>query len=126
MASLMVDDDTIENHNHNSLSSTTLVPDETTPPIFTDQSPALCLHVHALCQKARASTMYLPHGEVKLPIFMPVGTKGTIKGLSSQQLLQDQELSPQIILGNTYHLALQPGTEILDELGGKNMLYLYI
>ena len=48
---------------------------------------------------------------------MPVGTKGTIKGLSSQQLL-NSELAPEIILGNTYHLALQPGTELIAEFGG--------
>ena len=48
---------------------------------------------------------------------MPVGTKGTIKGLSSEQLYEEA-LSPEIILGNTYHLALQPGTELIAELGG--------
>mmetsp|Transcript_25114 Transcript_25114/g.32687 ORF Transcript_25114/g.32687 Transcript_25114/m.32687 type:complete len:483 (-) Transcript_25114:161-1609(-) len=90
---------------------------ENTPPEFTTKSPALCLHIHGQCGQARASTMFLPHGEVKLPIFMPVGTKGTIKGLTSQQL-EHEALSPQIILGNTYHLALQPGTDILDHLGG--------
>ena len=48
---------------------------------------------------------------------MPVGTKGTIKGVSSEQLYDDA-LDPDIILGNTYHLALQPGTELIDEFGG--------
>ena len=48
---------------------------------------------------------------------MPVGTKGTIKGITSQQLEYD-ELSPQIILGNTYHLALQPGTDLLAASDG--------
>lgn len=61
--------------------------------------------------------MHLPHGPVETPIFMPVGTKGTIKGLTSAQLHRP-ELSPQIILANTYHMALQPGTELLADLGG--------
>lgn len=90
---------------------------EGTPPSFGSNSPALCLQVHAVDGKARACTMHLPHGPVKLPIFMPVGTKGTIKGLTSRQL-DLPALSPQIILGNTYHLALQPGTDLLAELGG--------
>ncbi len=51
---------------------------------------------------------------------MPVGTKGTIKGLTSRQL-DRPELSPQIILSNTYHLALQPGTDLLAELGGQRL-----
>ena len=53
---------------------------------------------------------------------MPVGTKGTVKGLSSQQLVGSEDpaddLAPEIILGNTYHLALQPGTPLLADLGG--------
>jgi tRNA-guanine family transglycosylase len=65
---------------------------------------------------ARASVMTLPHGEVITPVFMPVGTKGTIKSLTSQQLYEPA-LSPQIILGNTYHLALQPGTDLIAEFG---------
>jgi len=48
-----------------------LVP-EGTPPVFTSKSPALCLQVHACDGQARASTMHLPHGPVKLPVFMPV------------------------------------------------------
>mgnify|MGYP003387612541 CR=1 FL=1 len=55
---------------------------------------------------SRASTLVLPHGPIRTPVFMPVGTKGTIKGLTTQQLY-NPELNPEIILGNTYHLALQ-------------------
>ena len=66
---------------------------------------------------ARASSMRLPHGTCDMPMFMPVGTKGTIKSLSSEQLYESA-LSPQIILGNTYHLALQPGTDIISHFGG--------
>ena len=93
-----------------------LVP-EGEPPVFGPKSPALCLQVHAVDGQARAATMHLPHGPVRLPTFMPVGTKGTIKGLSSRQL-DRPELAPQIILGNTYHLALQPGTPLLEACGG--------
>jgi queuine tRNA-ribosyltransferase len=88
---------------------------------FTEKSPALTFHVHRHLQHARAATVHLPHGKVRTPVFMPVGTKGTVKGLSSCQLVNEEEsadLAPEIILGNTYHLALQPGTEILAELGG--------
>jgi tRNA-guanine transglycosylase len=91
--------------------------DEGSPPVFTAKSPALAFNVHALSVHARAATLHLPHGKVRTPVFMPVGTKGTIKGLSSYQLLEDP-LAPEIILGNTYHLASQPGTELLNDLGG--------
>eukprot|EP01035_Chromulina_nebulosa_P021165 gene21165-27421_t len=76
--------------------------------------------------KARAATIYLPHGTLRTPVFMPVGTKGCIKGLSSKQLKgtwnseeEDcDDVCPEIILGNTYHLASQPGTPLIAELGG--------
>lgn len=55
--------------------------------------------------KARVSKMKLLHGSVDTPVFMPVGTKGTMKGITSSQL---RDLNCTIILGNTYHLALQP------------------
>ena len=96
-----------------------LVPENTTP-VFTTESPALCLHVHRVTVKkgrARAGTLHLPHGPVRTPVFMPVGTKGTIKGLTTRQLMEDEEC-PEIILGNTYHLASQPGTGLIAEFGG--------
>ena len=71
-----------------------------------DEGKALKYTAHATLKHARAATLMLPHGPVRTPVFMPVGTKGTIKGLSSTQLL-DPTLHPEIILGNTYHLALQ-------------------
>ena len=79
-----------------------------TPSSFNESSPALCFHVHKRALRARAGTLHLPHGSVMTPVFMPVGTKGTIKGVSSVQL-ESADLCPEIILGNTYHLALQPG-----------------
>lgn len=59
--------------------------------------------------------MTLPHHDVETPVFMPVGTKGTIKGILPQQL---EELNCQIILGNTYHLGTKPGIDILKKAGG--------
>ena len=55
--------------------------------------------------KARTSKLLLPHYEVETPIFMPVGTQGTLKGITSRQL---EEIDCQIILGNTYHLGMRP------------------
>lgn len=82
-----------------------------------EQSPALNFEINRIAGSARAAIVHLPHGAVRTPVFMPVGTKGTIKGLSSEQLCH-KELSPEIILGNTYHLALQPGTDLIAEFGG--------
>jgi len=65
---------------------------------------------------ARAGTITTDHGTIKTPIFMPVGTAGTVKGVHTKDLRQDT--NAQIILGNTYHLFLRPGTEILKEAGG--------
>src|SRR5690348_15662551 len=65
---------------------------------------------------ARAGTLHLPHGDVETPIFMPVGTAGTVKAVH-QQDLKDQ-IGAQIILGNTYHLYLRPGTEVINASGG--------
>lgn len=98
------------------LSSETKISQET--PTFTPQSPALCLHIHGSSGRARATTLHLPHGPIKTPVFMPVGTKGTIKSLTTEEICTDDALNNQIILGNTYHLALAPGTELLHKLGG--------
>lgn len=67
--------------------------------------------------RARACTLTLPHGTIETPIFMPVGTKGTVKGLTSAQL-SGAPLDCKIILGNTYHLGNQPGPKVLDRVGG--------
>ncbi|TXC81546.1 tRNA guanosine(34) transglycosylase Tgt [Luteibaculum oceani] len=66
--------------------------------------------------KARAGVLKLAHGEIETPIFMPVGTVGTVKGVHNKEL--EDEIAAQIILGNTYHLYLRPGTSILEEAGG--------
>jgi queuine tRNA-ribosyltransferase len=65
---------------------------------------------------ARAGVMQTDHGEIVTPIFMPVGTVGTVKAVTQQQL--SLEVQAQIILGNTYHLYLRPGTEVLEAAGG--------
>lgn len=57
----------------------------------------------------------MPHGHVDGPVFMPVGTQGTMKGLTSEQL---EDMNCQILLGNTYHLGLRPGEELLKDVGG--------
>lgn len=65
---------------------------------------------------ARAGTITTAHGNINTPIFMPVGTVGSVKGISQQQL--KTEINPEIILGNTYHLYLRPGTDIIEQAGG--------
>jgi len=66
--------------------------------------------------KARAGTLKTDHGTIETPIFMPVGTVGTVKGVHQRELTQD--IDPDIILGNTYHLYLRPQTDILEKAGG--------
>ena len=65
--------------------------------------------------KARAGKITTDHGEIATPIFMPVGTVGSVKAVTQQQL---KEINGQIILGNTYHLYLRPGLEVLAQAGG--------
>ena len=65
---------------------------------------------------ARAGVLKTDHGEIETPIFMPVGTLGSVKGVQLKDLTED--IKAQIILGNTYHLYLRPGTEILEKAGG--------
>lgn len=65
---------------------------------------------------ARAGLITTDHGQIETPIFMPVGTVGSVKGITDRDLHND--VRAQIILGNTYHLYLRPGTEILEKAGG--------
>lgn len=65
--------------------------------------------------KARAGRITTPHGEIETPVFMPVGTQATVKAMSNEELI---EINSQIILGNTYHLSLRPGDELIARLGG--------
>lgn len=66
--------------------------------------------------KARAGVLETPHGKIQTPIFMPVGTIGSVKAVTQKDLKED--VKAQIILGNTYHLYLRPGTQILEQAGG--------
>ncbi|XP_061412136.1 queuine tRNA-ribosyltransferase catalytic subunit 1-like [Lethenteron reissneri] len=77
----------------------------------------LSLRVVAECRwsGARAATLVAPHGPVALPVFMPVGTQGTLKGLTARQL---RRLGCGICLGNTYHLAMRPGPELIEKAKG--------
>lgn len=66
--------------------------------------------------QARAGVITTDHGRIETPIFMPVGTVGSVKGVMQRDL--KEEVGAQIILGNTYHLYLRPGTDILEQAGG--------
>lgn len=66
--------------------------------------------------KARAGVLHTAHGNIETPIFMPVGTVGSVKAVSQPDL--KEEVKAQIILGNTYHLYLRPGTDLLEQAGG--------
>jgi queuine tRNA-ribosyltransferase len=76
---------------------------------FLPDSPA------SLTAPARAGHFSTAHGTVATPAFMPVGTQGTVKGVTPAQL---EDIAPQVILGNTYHLGLRPGDELVRDLGG--------
>ncbi|WP_372773247.1 tRNA guanosine(34) transglycosylase Tgt [Mangrovibacterium sp.] len=66
--------------------------------------------------EARAGILETDHGKIETPIFMPVGTAGSVKGIHVKDLKED--IGAQIILGNTYHLYLRPGTDIIEQAGG--------
>lgn len=80
--------------------------------------PALRFEIQAVCPVtgARAGLLHTPHGIVETPVFMPVGTQATVKGLTPDHLAT--ELDAKIVLANTYHLYLRPGHETVNRLGG--------
>ena len=71
--------------------------------------------VHATDGEARRGTLALAHGVVETPAFMPVGTYGTVKAMSPAEL---EQVGAQIVLGNTFHLWLRPGLEVIGKFGG--------
>ncbi len=71
--------------------------------------------IEATSGAGRAGILTLPHGEVKTPAFMPVGTHGVVRGLSAEDV---RRTAAQIILGNTYHLHLRPGEDVIRSMGG--------
>ncbi len=79
---------------------------------------ALRFEIQATCPHtgARAGLLHTPHGTIETPVFMPVGTQGTVKSLTPKQLIE--ELDAKIILSNTYHLFLRPGHELVAQFGG--------
>ena len=80
--------------------------------------PQVRFQVVAECShtRARAGLLHTPHGTVETPVFMPVGTQATVKGLTQRDL--NQEVGARILLANTYHLYLRPGHELIRQLGG--------
>src|SRR5512144_2417561 len=72
-------------------------------------------HVTATSGRARRGTLELAHGRVETPVFMPVGTYGTVKAMAPRELL---EVGAQIVLGNTFHLWLRPGIDVIGRHGG--------
>ncbi len=79
--------------------------------MFSFEIQATCPHTGA-----RAGILHTAHGDIETPVFMPVGTQATVKGLLPRDLIKD--LDAKIILGNTYHLYLRPGHETIRRLGG--------
>ena len=73
--------------------------------------------------KARRGRMTLNHGVVQTPIFMPVGTYGTVKAMAPNEL---EEMGSQIILGNTFHLWLRPGLEVIEKHAGLHLSLIHI
>lgn len=71
--------------------------------------------VEATCGRARAGRLSTPHGEVATPVFMPVGTQATVKGMTPEEL---RALGVEMVLANTYHLHLRPGEDVVAGLGG--------
>src|SRR5438128_2300067 len=82
------------------------------------QAPQVTFEIQAQCPvtRARAGVLHTSHGDIETPVFMPVGTQATVKGLSQRDLAED--LGVGILLGNTYHLYLRPGHELIRGLGG--------
>jgi queuine tRNA-ribosyltransferase len=85
------------------------------PSALESQTVSIQFQIEATSGSARAGRLITPHGEVETPVFMPVGTLASVKGVSQDVL---EELGVQILLGNTYHLYLRPGLEQVRQLGG--------
>jgi queuine tRNA-ribosyltransferase len=82
---------------------------------YNPERMSIAFHVEATSGAARTGRLRTPHGEVETPVFMPVGTVASVKGIPQEIL---EELGVQILLGNTYHLYLRPGVETVRKLGG--------
>jgi len=78
--------------------------------------PPITFEILSRDGEARAGTLTTRRGVIETPVFMPVGTAGTVKGMRFEVL--EDELDARIILGNTYHLWLRPGVEVIQKCGG--------
>ena len=87
----------------------------TQPRLLQSPTVSTSFEIEARCGAARAGRLTTPHGAVETPVFMPVGTLASVKGVSQDIM---EELGVQILLGNTYHLYLRPGVEQVRQLGG--------
>lgn len=76
---------------------------------------SLKFEIHKTHKKSRTGTLKTAHGDIKTPAFMPVGTKATVKGMIPENV---KEVGSDVILGNTYHLMLKPGSKLIQEFGG--------
>jgi queuine tRNA-ribosyltransferase len=83
--------------------------------IYNPRRMSIAFYIEKIHGKARAGRLVTPHGEIETPVFMPVGTVASVKGVPQDTL---EELGAQIILGNTYHLYLRPGVETVKKMGG--------
>lgn len=81
-----------------------------------------CFEIKCRCGSARRGVLHTRRGDIQTPIFMPVGTRGSVKAVSPAEL---DELQAQIILGNTYHLFLRPGLEVISAAGGLHKFISY-
>jgi queuine tRNA-ribosyltransferase len=89
--------------------------EETSSSVHLARGSGPVFEVQAADGRARAGVLQTAHGAIETPVFMPVGTKGTVKSLHPDEV---RELGAQILLGNTYHLHFRPGDELIRELGG--------
>jgi queuine tRNA-ribosyltransferase len=85
------------------------------PPTHTTADTVDCFRLTATDGGARAGLLHTAHGVVRTPVFMPVGTKGTVKSATAEEV---RALGAQVVLGNTYHLALKPGSQAIADAGG--------
>src|SRR5690606_30692254 len=85
-------------------------------PVYQTGNMQFTIQANDSKSSARAGTLLTDHGPIETPIFMPVGTAGSVKAVHQRELAND--IQAQIILGNTYHLYLRPGLPLLQQAGG--------
>ena len=93
--------------------------------LFDLPTPGFAFELIATRGHARAGILHTPRGDIPTPAFMPVGTAGTVKAMTADELRADP-LDARIILGNTYHLYLRPGLEVIEAAGGLHRFAAWI